>query len=194
MSQNLALDVFHRLMDQVMSIESIVDEVDRDNLVATSSLRRSAYVLAVAAIDAYFHELAVERLHTAAQSGRTSAVKVANYLSNVSADEVSDEAGSFHIRHRLSYKTLVSPENIDKVITAWGGDASKCWLDHSIKLGSRPDRERRQLSLVYDRRNMIAHEGDWDFVQFDLRDMPAAHLKDCIDVVTRIAQGFDPIL
>ena len=68
------------------------------------------------------------------------------------------------------------------------------WRDTAFTLGTRPDRLRLQLDLFYDRRNQIAHEGDWDSVQFDFRNMAKAHLADCTEYATALTRSMDPLL
>lgn len=194
MSTSLALDVFNKLIGQVHEAESVASGIEVSNPQTASIIRRSAYVLAVAALDTYFHEQAARRLFAAAQLGSPDDSRVASYLQSVAAADVAGPSGESYIRMRLSYKTLVAPRGIDAAITAWGGVPEDLWRDFSFALASRPDRERRQLELLYDRRNQIAHEGDWDIVQLDFRQMTTTHLKDCIGGVTRIAGGFDGLI
>ncbi len=161
---------------------------------AAPILRRAAYVLAVAAVDTYFHEQAVVLLLSAAQSDATSAARVANYLQNVPAVTVASQSAESHIRLRLSYKTLVGPKSITTMLIASGRDESAIWHNSSFAMGNRPDRVQMQLQLFYDRRNQIAHEGDWDFVQLDFRAMQAVHLADCVKFGTSLAEAMDPWL
>jgi hypothetical protein len=68
------------------------------------------------------------------------------------------------------------------------------WRDTAFALGTRPDRLRLQLDLLYDRRNQIAHEGDWDLVQLDFRNMEKAHLDDCTRYASSLARAMDALL
>jgi hypothetical protein len=192
---SLALDIFNRLISQVDEIEAAAARAETDGFAATAPiLRRSGFVLAVASIDTYFHEQATHLLTAAALRSAAEANTVANYTQNVSAGDVSGAAGESHIRMRLSYKTLVSPRSIDAAMMAAGIDMSTVWRDTAFALGTRPDRLRLQLDLFYDRRNQIAHEGDWDLVQLDFRNMEKAHLDDCTQYASRLTRAMDPLL
>lgn len=189
-----ALATFHRLIDQVDHIEQVASSVEEDNPIASPVLRRSAYVLAVAALDTFFHEHGAVRLAQSAKQGTPHDVRVANYLGSASPADVAGAYGPSHVRLHLGFKTLVAPSKIDGLVAAWGGDPSALWLNYCFAVGSRPDRERRRLELLYDRRNQIAHEGDWDVVQLQFRHMAKAHLADCVDFVTSIAEEFDQLM
>jgi hypothetical protein len=192
---SLALDIFNRLISQVDEIEAAAARAATDGFAATAPvLRRSGFVLAVASIDTYFHEQATRLLTAAALRSAAEATVVANYAQNVSGSDVSGTAGESHIRMRLSYKTLVSPKSIDAAMTAAGIDPSIVWRDTAFALGTRPDRLRLQLDLLYDRRNQIAHEGDWDLVQLDFRNMEKAHLDDCTRYASTLTGAMDPLL
>jgi hypothetical protein len=192
---SLALDIFHRLISQVDEVEAAAARAVDDGFAATAPiLRRSGFVLAVASVDTYFHEKAAQLLTAAALRSSAEARAVANYAQSVSAVDVSGPAGESHIRLRLSYKTLVSPRSIDAAMTAAGIDMTIVWRDTAFALGTRPDRLKLQLELFYDRRNQIAHEGDWDSVQLDFRNMEKAHLADCTQYASALTREMDPLL
>ena len=191
MSASAALSIFNRLQEQVDGIHQIARQVDVSDGQVAQSLRRSAYVLAVAALDTYFHEVAAVKLASAVSRAQHEAARVANYVQNVSAVNLTSASGPSYIRLRLSYKTLVAPRSVDAVIAAWGDDPMDVWMQYSLGQNSRPDRERRRLELVYDRRNQIAHEADWDSIELDFRDMSETHLVDCLTAVRQVAAGFD---
>lgn len=189
---SLALDIFERLIGQVDQVEVAAFRAERDGHFEDAPiLRRSAFVLAVASIDTFFHEHAVDLLRAAALRSGSDAVSVANYCKSVSATDVAGPYGEEHIRMRLSYKTLVSPRSIDTALGAAGLDFESIWRHTAFELGTRPERLRIQLELLYDRRNQIAHEGDWDYIQLEFRNMERAHLKDCTTNLRTLARTMD---
>ncbi|AMW18803.1 hypothetical protein [Mycobacteroides chelonae] len=195
MPASLALNIFHRLLDQVAEIEAVATHIEADQQETSASiLRRSAYVLAVAALDFYFHERGIELLAAYAKLGAVQAGEVANYVKSVSACDVAGPQGESHIRLRLSFKTLASPSAIDSLLTTAGHDTAAIWLSVAFALNNRPDRLRRLSELVYDRRNQIAHEADWDLAQLDFRPMGRANLSDCVDHVRALVEAFDSSL
>lgn len=189
---SLALDIFERLIDQVDQVEraatrAIADGHSNDAPI----LRRSGFVLAVASIDTFFHEHASNCLTAAAVRSPTQAAAVANYCRNVSAADVAGQSGESYIRMQLSYKTLVAPRSIDAALSAAGRDYEAVWRETAFALGTRPERLKIQLDLFYDRRNQIAHEGDWDPVQLEFRSMEQAHLADCTRYLRGLARTID---
>lgn len=192
---SLALEIFHRCLEQVEEIEVTASRAELEGFATVAPiLRRSAYVLAVAALDSYFHERAVDLLRAKAISGATEAAAVANYIQNATASDVSGPQGENYIRLRLSFKTLVGPTAIDKMLEVSGKVASDCWLNVAFRLTTRPDRLRRLQEVVYDRRNLIAHEGDWDLGQLEFRIMEKIHLIECVNHVRGVAQEMDAVL
>lgn len=195
MAASLALNIFHRLLDQVAEVEAVATRMEEDTQADSAPiLRRSGYVLAVAALDSYFHERGIELAAARAKIGAVEAGEIANYVKNVSAAEVSGQHGESYIRLRLSFKTLASPSAIDSLLTALGKDAEAVWLSVAFSLNNRPDRLRRLSDLIYDRRNQIAHEADWDVARLDFRPMERANLSDCVEHIRSLVEVFDSIL
>jgi hypothetical protein len=191
---SLALDVLHRCLQQVAEVEQAAQRSEGDGHAdVVPILRRNGYVLTVAALDTYFHEQGARLLVARAASGQVAAGEVGNYV-QASAVDVSGPNGEGYVRLRLSFKTLVAPAAIDKMLAASGLDSEAIWLQAAFALGTRPDRIRRLQELVYDRRNLIAHEGDWDMIDLDFRPMEQAHLVDCVDHVRAVAETMDTLL
>ncbi|MBV9096523.1 MAG: hypothetical protein JO079_00570 [Frankiaceae bacterium] len=195
MRSSLALDVFRRLAEQVAVVEDAAARAEIGGFpLAAPVLRRAGYVLAVAALDTYFHERAIPLLAAAARNNAVQAGAVANYCQSVNAQDVTGLSAESHIRLRLSYKTLVAPKAIDSMLAAAALNPLTVWRDVAFAMGSRPDRVQGQLQLVYDRRNQVAHEGDWDFIQLDFRAMDRTHLQDCVGFVGDLAEKIDAVL
>lgn len=192
---SFALDVFRRLLSQVDEVEASAVRAEGEGLSSVAPiLRRAGYVLAVAALDTFFHEHAVVVLVASGHVELSDAARVASYLKNVSAATVNGPSAESHVRLQLSYKTLVGPKAITAMMDAAGLDSGTVWHDVSFAMGSRPDRVQMQLQILYDRRNQIAHEGDWDFVQLDFRVMEQVHLADCVRFLVSLAEAMDAAL
>ena len=191
-----ALVVFERLMEQVSAVRAAAGREAAGGHHGTGPvLLRSAVVLSVAAFDTYVHERGVELLKDRAASGATEASDVARFLGGgTTAADITGGSAELFIRYRLSYRTLVSPLKVDEVIAASGRDAERVWLEVALALGSRPDRLRALVQLQYDRRNQIAHEGDWDSVALDFRPLEEVHLDDCVRCLEGLAQHLDALL
>jgi hypothetical protein len=195
MPSSIALDTFRLLIDQVTEVEKAAARADADGYLDTAPiLRRSGLVLAVAGLDTFFHEQAVRLLCNAASVSPADANRVAGYIGRLDAAILAGPSKESYIRLGLSYKTLVSPRNVDGVLAASGLVPDDIWREAAFQLGSRPDRLRTQVELFYDRRNQIAHEGDWDFIQLSFRKVEQVHLSDCVNRLTELAEAMDSIL
>jgi hypothetical protein len=182
-------------MDQVAKV---YEAAEREELAGHGHvgpvMRRSAYVLSVAAVDSYFHERGSELLRTHALKGAPEAGQVSTYVQGITATDAAGPIGDGLIRYRLSYKTLVAPTSVDKLLSVCGYDTDDLWLRAAIATGSRPDRMRRLTEIVYDRRNLIAHESDWDSIQLDFRPMHLGHVNECREHVIALVETFDTLL
>ncbi|HEU4976726.1 MAG TPA: hypothetical protein VFT50_16655 [Baekduia sp.] len=150
-------------------------------------------MLVIASLDTYMHERGVELLDAHAQKGNPEAAATASYL-GATAGRVVGPSAKATIRYKLSYKTLASPRSIDQLLTAVGLVATDVWEEMAIAAGSRPDRLRNQIGLHYDRRNQIAHEGDWDHVALDFRPLEDANVADCLAHVRALVNAFDSVV
>lgn len=186
-----AFQVFERLLEQVQAVEDIATrEESSGNIEGASILRRSAYVLAIASIDTYFHEYVTEKL---VFHGGSNPKVVASFV-GIEPSIASGPTAEGNIRLHLSYKTFVAPGKIDTALTACGYDPEAVWRDAAIERGTRPDRLRTQLQVLYDRRNEIAHAGDWDTVQLCFRAMERTHLTDCVRFLTDLTEAMEKVL
>jgi hypothetical protein len=189
-----ALPVFTRLQDQITTIQRVAERETAAGHGSEAALYRSCIVLMVAAFDTYMHEQGVRILRMFAGTGAAAAAQVISYLGAITPTHLSTPHAEGLIRLRLSYKTLVAPDKIDELLAAGDVDADDAWLRASIALGQRPDRLRRQVQLQYDRRNQIAHEGDWDPAALDIRPIQRTHVDDCAKCLGDLVQQFDVIL
>lgn len=186
-----ALRIFERLVEQVGVLDATAREAEvRGNRAASEACLRSGIVLLVAAVDAYFHERGVEMLVARALVSQDAAKAVADFA-GLTVDDVTGPAAPGLLRLNLSYKTLQSPEKVDKLLEACGVNGAKVWLHATASSGSRPDRARLQLKLQIDRRNQIAHEGDWDPSAVDFRAIAFTHLEDCVGAIVPLIRSID---
>ena len=189
-----AYGIFERLAAQVVHIRDVaVRETAAGHPESTPVLLRTCLVLTVAGFDSYIHEQGVRLLVSNASAGATEASAVAAYVGLPVADVTGPSAQGL-IRYRLSFKTLVSPTKVDDLFAAAGIDATDTWLKAAIAVGNRPERMRLQVSLQYDRRNQIAHEGDWDPIALDFRPIDAVHITDCTKQLHDVVEQFDRLL
>ena len=60
--------------------------------------------------------------------------------------------------------------------------------------GRKPARLRTLAQLQFDRRNQIAHEGDWDAIAVDFRACLDAHVNDCIGNLDGIVSQLEALI
>lgn len=187
-----AYRVFDRLLQQADALSQAAHENDsKTNSIESSIYRRCGYLLTAAALDTYFHERGIKLLANYANSSEASAQAVAKYLRRKSVSDVWGEGAEAKVRLSLSYKTLVSSTAISELSENAGMDVPSFWLFVAEKNMTQPKRLQMQLDLAYERRNQIAHEGDWDAAKLEFRTVTANHLQECRDIVFSVASSFE---
>ncbi len=137
-------------------------------------LLRAEWVARLSALDLYVHELVAQKL-VAIFEGRLPATRA--YLRFRLPTETLDRirgavttldasaAFDLEVRSQLSRDTFQHPDNIAKAVLLCSG--VELWNNVATCLGATPQDRiamaksiRRNLSLMVERRNKIAHEGD----------------------------------
>ncbi|WP_414943776.1 HEPN domain-containing protein [Amycolatopsis sp. cmx-11-32] len=181
--------LFGDLMKRVENLRAI-GEVAGINDDDSESIFRACIVLSVAALDTYMHEKASEIFLTSATASTSIMQSVSSFLNLTSARIAAPDAPSA-VRYHLSFKTLATPNAIDRCMTAAGSAADEIWKKIAMDAGTRENRIRTSLELFVDRRNQIAHEGDWDPSLLDYRHISVTHALDCRRIVETVVQGVD---
>jgi hypothetical protein len=185
------LQLFNDLKSRVSALEALGKKQQLAGSTSEAeSIFRACIVLTVSAFDAFMHEKASELFLTKSASSPQVALSVAAYL-NTSANRVIAPDAASVVRYHLSFKTLVATYAIDKVISTAGNDSAATWRDIGILRGHRESRLRNSLDLFVDRRNQIAHEGDWDPASLELRHISETHVYDCQEAISAVAEGID---
>ncbi|MCG7524813.1 HEPN domain-containing protein [Streptomyces sp. OfavH-34-F] len=135
------------------------------SVINTDDLLRSALVQGVSAFDHFVHEEVRARM-IAIQSGQSDRTKgFDRFRVSLAAVNLALKSGGVgwleqEIREQHGYLSFQQP---DKVADAFRlvSDVS-LWAEVAKHLGLRPEDVKRQLKLIADRRNKIAHEADTD--------------------------------
>lgn len=172
-------------------------------------LLRAEWVARVSALDLYVHELVAQRM-TAIFEGRIAAPP-GNGKFQISAEVLmriraaptpiaASAAFDLEVRTRLGIQTYQDPEKIadgirlvsDKEL--WNEVALQCGAAQATK-AAEAKKKKRQLSLIVERRNKIAHEGD---LQPGLPRIPwpisRADLKEVEQAIHQIVQGIHAVV
>ncbi|MGW1179754.1 HEPN domain-containing protein [Streptomyces drozdowiczii] len=189
MANQDADSLFALLNSRVEDLESVaILQSEAGSAESAESVFRACVLLAVASLDAFVHEKAVEIYLDRVATSSSNLSPIAAYLGVSTSDLRSATAASL-MRYKLSFKTLVSPDKIDQAIDASGSQSSTVWKGIGIATGARESRLRNALDLQVDRRNQIAHEGDWDPVDVALRHISVSHSQDCRRCIKAVVEG-----
>ena len=171
-------------------------------------LLRAEWVARLSALDLYVHELVAQRMVSVFE-GRLPATPA--YLRFQVPTETLDRirgaattldasaAFDLEVRSQLSRDTFQHPDNIAKAVLLCSG--AELWNDVAARLGATPQDKiakakaiRRNLSLIVERRNKIAHEGDlrptisrdpWPISQGDVAFV-AQHIEMIVGAIDKV--------
>jgi hypothetical protein len=137
-------------------------------------LLRAEWVARLSALDLYIHELVAQlMLETFAGRCSKSPAYLKFQISTETVDRIraaaspADAAAAFEldVRYQLSYLTFQDPEKIADAVRLCS--TVELWNEVALKLGATPSTKvtkakdlKKDLSLLVNRRNQIAHEGD----------------------------------
>jgi hypothetical protein len=133
-----------------------------------SDILRSQIVLAVSALDCYFHDLCEEAMlfifenKNFAENNAFKNFPISmDTLHQMVNTDLSSEKLFFlskEIRRKNSYKSFQDPKNISEMLSAIG--IKKVWVKVALLFAQESSEVQSRLSLIVSRRNQIAHESD----------------------------------
>lgn len=161
------------------------------SVLCPDELLRAEWVARLSALDLYIHELVAQLMLATFEGGRPATPAYLKFrLSNETLDRIraaataSDASAAFDLeaRDQLGYLTYQDPEKIAEGVRLCSN--VELWNEVALNLGataatktSQAKLLKRDLSLIVQRRNKIAHEGDlqptsvrepWPISQSDL--------------------------
>ena len=162
------LEQFRANLDRVRSIHQLYLGLSSSvaPVIDLSDLLRAEVVLLVSALDHYIHELTRkgmlevwrgERNATSAFQKFTVTLSTARLLFHNQNLEALIET---EIRLAHSWKTFQMPDKIADAIRLFSD--TSLWKEVALRLDKKPDDLKKQVELLIDRRNKIAHEADTD--------------------------------
>lgn len=145
--------------------EAFVDKVSPLDI---SDILRSQIVLAVSALDCYFHDLCEEAMlyifenknFSTNNAFKNFAISM-DTLHQMANSSLKSERAFFlakEIKQKNSYKSFQEPKKIAEALSFIG--IKSIWADIGKTLGKESLDLQKQLSLIVQRRNQIAHESD----------------------------------
>jgi hypothetical protein len=164
--------------------------------ISTDELLRAEWVARVSALDLYLHELIAQNMLAIFERRRATTKsyeqfqlpnKLVQIIQCAETALVASSAFDLEIRNRLSYQTYQDPEKIAEGIRLISH--IELWNEIAIHFGATESNKiveakkiKSDLSLIVQRRNKIAHEGDlqpsfprspWTISRNDLADVRA---------------------
>lgn len=173
-----------------------------------SEILRAEWMARVSALDLFIHELVAQEMVAIFEGQRTPSAqyqrfRIPNELAHklrTSAPPAASAAFDLEIRERLSLQTFQAPDKIADAVR-WFSDI-ELWNRVAVQLGATAATTiedakalKTRLSLIVNRRNKIAHEGD-------LQPAPprepwpiaAGDVKVVADTVYRIVRAIDAVV
>ncbi|WP_144043007.1 hypothetical protein [Kytococcus schroeteri] len=188
------IEVFEALIKHVEHLTESGNRCDAQGAQEAAEVHfRSAVMMAIAALDSYIHELGARKLVATIGHSSEDLSRAARYL-NANECDFTTNSPEKYVRYHLTKKTLASPKQIDRLFEAIGLNPEEVWRHVAIELRSREDRVRGQLQLQFDRRNQIAHEGDWYSRDVQFRPISASHVTDCMKGVSDFVHALDVLM
>ncbi|VVE38203.1 hypothetical protein PAN31108_03998 [Pandoraea anhela] len=173
------------------------------NALRPDELLRAEWVTRVSALDLYVHELVAKGMLDTFEGRKPASngylrFQVANdvlmRIRSAPSPNAARQAFDLEVRTRLGYVTYQDPDKIAEGVRLCSD--VELWNDVAIALGATQATKivkakaiKRELSLIVERRNKIAHEGDlqplpprvpWVIDRADLQ-----HVARCIEGIVR---------
>ena len=192
--------IFKKNIESILIIDSIYKYLESQiSAFDISELLRAEYVLIVSALDYYIHGVVREGLikqfvDADVTKGNTICVPLATVrvlLDVTSNDERINilEGQLDEITSKYSYQ---APQAIEKALGLL--NLKKIWTAIGDVCGLPPGDIRTTLSLIIDRRNMIAHEADIDFTSSIKREITANDIEECMAFIKMLVESLDRII
>lgn len=178
-----------------------VEEVRKTHLISTSislppssvvnidNIRRSCIVLIVSAIDHLTHELVIAGMLDIYTGNRPPTNRYDSHsvsLGFVRLLHSTTPPWGFEneIRKNLGWQTFQRPDKIKEAISLIS--PIQLWQQVSVKTGISEINIKKQLNLLVDRRNMIAHEADIEPIFKTKRPINDTDISESIDFIEKI--------
>ena len=166
-------DAVWKRCDQLSALYAYLSK-NVSGVLQPEELLRAEWVARVSSLDLYIHELVAQQMAAIFRGERSVSSGYSRFqISNETLNRIraaatpSDASAAFdlEIRDRLSLLTFQDPDKIADGVRLFTN--IELWNEVALKLGATPATKAAQakhlkteLSLVVQRRNKIAHEGD----------------------------------
>lgn len=196
-----AIDQFRANIGRVRNLGAIykVLKAQTTEAIDLSDILRVELVMAVSALDHYVHELVrlgMLEVYRGNRAETPAFLRFSVSLESVRQGIITPMSDSWledEIRTRHSWQSFQQADKIADAIRLIS--EVKLWEEVANRLGKVPQDVKRQLNLVVDRRNKIAHEADMDPTVPNSRwPIDEALVDDAINFIEQIAETIYNVL
>lgn len=146
-------------------------------IIKPEELLRAEWITRVSALDLYIHELIAQEMLEIFKGARPASKGYSDFqistetLNRIrTASNLTDSSAAFdlEVRNKLNYQTYQYPDKIADGIRLFS--SIELWNEVALQLGASQKTKcadaknlKKDLSLIVERRNKIAHEGDLQY-------------------------------
>ena len=162
---------------------------------------RAQFVMIVSALDCYIHDVVKIGMLEIYLGQRISSNTTEKYPINLTIlqqiENAPDEQTKLtflekHIQSKNSEDSFQSPKGIEYALKLINID--KIWTRLSPEMGKLPDDIKKQLALVVDRRNKIAHESDRDNLSGGKTAIDKILVNNTISFIDNLCESINKLL
>lgn len=192
--QQLRLNI--KSVKELSSIYSLIAENYPLLIEQASEILRAEIVLSVSALDCFIHDLIKYGMVEIYQGNRLSSKQFESYqipfkyLKLIENSQLADDKLGFletaisEINSKDSYQ---APKNIDYALGLI--NINKIWSALANEMNSKADDIKKELSLIVDRRNKIAHEADYNNLSGDKFPIDRNNVNDVISFIENFCEA-----
>lgn len=161
----------------------------------SDNLLRAEYVLLVSAFDNYLHNIVRRIIREKFFSSKTLTENLSlsiNEIQSICTEEdrlTREQLLDGALRRILKLSSFQGPKSVEFALKLI--DISKIWTVASQKFGMSAEKVKKQLSLLVDRRNQIAHESDVDYFAGEAREIDQKTVDTCRDFLETLIEVID---
>lgn len=143
------------------------------NTVDIDGLLRMEIVMAVSALDQYIHQVVVEKATDTLRNGRKIPANFSKLLLSYDSLDNILKSGNISdvivfverdLRLKLSWRSFQQPDKISEALK-YISDYN-VWAEISTRMSKEVSAVKQQLELIVKRRDCIAHEADYDYINY----------------------------
>lgn len=205
--QTRAKRFFDESMKKLYDLDVIYDYLNRTNcIINQDALLRSHFVLGVSSFDTYFHTLILDALMADYRRNEFDSLRyiditlgdIASLIKMKDDDLAKEQAILAAIRKGLSKDSFQSPKSIEyamnmiKIRNIWSKISGINGISRISGVASEDI--KKELSVIILRRNKIAHESDYDYVNMNYLPIQRRDVDDACGFLIAFVEAVDALV